>query len=77
MGGVIDLLLGDGGTLWATTVHHSLSVLVTDDVAVVSSEPYDDDPRWRAVADRQLVTLRPGRLSIVPLDTDESERAQR
>ncbi|MQY25088.1 Gamma-glutamyl-hercynylcysteine sulfoxide hydrolase [Nocardia sp. RB56] len=66
----LNLLLGDGETLWATTRHHSLSVLVTDEFAVVSSEPYDDDPRWRAVADRQLVTLRPGLLSVVPLDPD-------
>ncbi len=70
----LNLLLGDGETLWATTVYHSLSVLVTDEMAVVASEPYDDDPRWRAVADRQMVTLRPGHLSIVPLYADE--RAQ-
>ncbi|WP_067670447.1 ergothioneine biosynthesis protein EgtC [Nocardia miyunensis] len=73
----LNLLLGDGETLWATTVHHALSVLVTDEIAVVSSEPYDDDPRWRAVPDRQLVTLRPGHLSIVPLHTEDSERALR
>ncbi|WP_369797918.1 ergothioneine biosynthesis protein EgtC [Nocardia sp. BMG111209] len=66
----LNLLLGDGETLWATTRHHSLSVLVTDEFAVASSEPYDDDPRWRAVPDRQLVTLRPGLLSVVPLDPD-------
>ena len=71
----LNLLLGDGETLWATTVHHALSVLVTEEIAVVASEPYDDDPRWRAVADRHLVTLRPGHLSIVPLDTEDAERA--
>jgi glutamine amidotransferase len=72
----LNLLLGDGETLWATTVYHSLSVLVTDEIAVASSEPYDDDPRWRAVADRQLVTLRPGYLSIVPLNPDELDPAE-
>ncbi|MDR7169641.1 glutamine amidotransferase [Nocardia kruczakiae] len=81
----LNLLLGDGETLWATTVHHSLSVLVTDEVAVVSSEPYDDDPRWQAITDRQVVTVRPGLLVVEPLDAaqptlsagpDESERAR-
>ncbi|WP_216893827.1 class II glutamine amidotransferase [Nocardia alni] len=67
----LNLLLGDGETLWATTAYHSLSVLVTDETAVVASEPYDDDPRWRAVADRQVLTLRPGHLSVVPLYADE------
>ncbi|MBF6330688.1 class II glutamine amidotransferase [Nocardia transvalensis] len=72
----LNLLLGDGETLWATTVHHSLSVLVTDDTAVVSSEPYDDDPRWRSVPDRQLVTARPGALSVASLESEVSERAR-
>ncbi|WP_245402151.1 class II glutamine amidotransferase [Nocardia albiluteola] len=71
----LNLLLGDGETLWATTIHHALSVLVTDEFAVVTSEPYDDDPRWQHIPDRRLVTLRPGRFSIVTLDSEESERA--
>jgi gamma-glutamyl hercynylcysteine S-oxide hydrolase len=71
----LNLLLGDGETLWATTIHHALSVLVTDEYAVVASEPYDDDPRWQQIPDRRLVTLRPGRCSIVTLDSEESERA--
>lgn len=71
----LNLLLGDGETLWATTVYHSLSALVTDTSVALSSEPYDDDPRWQAIADRQLVTARPGHLSVVPLASAESERA--
>ncbi|MFF0489966.1 ergothioneine biosynthesis protein EgtC [Nocardia sp. NPDC004068] len=70
----LNLLLGDGETLWATTVHHALSVLVTEEIAVIASEPYDDDPRWRAIPDRRLVTARPGTLTVAPLDPDESER---
>ncbi|WP_067816695.1 class II glutamine amidotransferase [Nocardia inohanensis] len=70
----LNLLLGDGETVWATTRHHSLSVLVTDEFAVVASEPYDDDPRWRPIADRQLVTVRPGSLTVESLETDD-ERA--
>ncbi|MEU6564130.1 ergothioneine biosynthesis protein EgtC [Nocardia nova] len=80
----LNLLLGDGETLWATTVYHSLSVLVTDDFAVVSSEPYDDDPRWRPIADGQVLTVRPGHLVVTPLASnhpgsvgpDVSERAR-
>ncbi|MBO0853458.1 MAG: ergothioneine biosynthesis protein EgtC [Nocardia sp.] len=86
----VNLLLSDGETLWATAVYHALSVLVTDDIAVIASEPYDDDPRWNSIADRQLVLARPGRLGIEPLDIeplnvepleparvpDESERAR-
>ncbi|WP_280383626.1 ergothioneine biosynthesis protein EgtC [Nocardia wallacei] len=72
----LNLLLGDGETLWATTAYHSLSVLVTDEIAVVASEPYDDDPRWQPVADRQLVTARPGHLTVASLHSDESERAR-
>lgn len=70
----LNLLLGDGETIWATTWHHSLSVLVGEDFVVVASEPYDEDPRWQAIGDRQLVVARPGWLSVEPLDI-EIERA--
>ncbi|GAB2644227.1 class II glutamine amidotransferase [Nocardia goodfellowii] len=63
----LNFLLGDGAQLWATTVHHALSALVTDDCAILSSEPYDDDPRWQPIPDRCLVTARPGHLSVEPL----------
>nr|WP_306358158.1 MULTISPECIES: hypothetical protein [unclassified Nocardia] len=71
----LNLLLGDGETWWATTWHHSLSVLVTDTSAIVASEPYDDDPRWRAIADRQVVVAGPGRLVVEDLAI-ETERAR-
>ncbi|WP_299569388.1 ergothioneine biosynthesis protein EgtC [uncultured Williamsia sp.] len=54
-GSRLNLLLGDGVSLWATTVHHSLSVFADDDVVIVASEPLDTDPRWHPVADRSLV----------------------
>ncbi|WP_433731515.1 ergothioneine biosynthesis protein EgtC [Nocardia sp. CA-129566] len=63
----LNLLLGDGQQLWATTVYHSLSALVTDDFAILSSEPFDDDPRWQSIPDRQLVSARPGALTVAPL----------
>ncbi|QIS15717.1 ergothioneine biosynthesis protein EgtC [Nocardia arthritidis] len=70
----LNFLLGDGETLWATTVHHSLYALVTDSCAILSSEPYDDDPAWRSIADRRLVIARPGHLSDEPLTTAESTK---
>jgi glutamine amidotransferase len=73
----LTLLLGDGETLWATTRHHSLSALVDDEMAVLASEPYDDDPRWRAIPEWQLVTARPGLLSVVPLDAEPTRRPRR
>jgi dimethylhistidine N-methyltransferase/ergothioneine biosynthesis protein EgtC len=57
-GSRLNLLLTDGRTLVATAWWHSLSVLRTDDAVVVSSEPWDDDPRWSLVDDRHLVVAR-------------------
>ncbi|MEU8896385.1 class II glutamine amidotransferase [Nocardia sp. NPDC048505] len=68
----LNFLLGDGETLWATTVHHALSALITDDAAILSSEPYDDDPGWQPIKDRCLVTARPGELSIDQLTAPKS-----
>ncbi|MGW5313736.1 ergothioneine biosynthesis protein EgtC [Nocardia thailandica] len=70
----LNLLLGNGIELWATTVYHSLSALATDDAAVLSSEPYDDDPRWQTVPDRSLVTAVPGRLTVTDLPALERSR---
>ena len=75
----LNLLLGDGENLWATSVYHSLSVLAVDDSVVVASEPYDDHPRWQPIPDRQLVSVSPRRLHIESLDdhdfADSCERA--
>lgn len=68
----LNLLLGDGETIWATTCYHALSVLVDDAGTTVASEPYDDDPRWQAVPDHSLVTARPGQLLIEQLDIDDN-----
>jgi glutamine amidotransferase len=67
----LNLLLGDGETLWATTCYHSLSVLTTADSVTVSSEPYDDDPGWKPVPDRHLVIARPGDVRIEPFAKQE------
>ena len=72
----LNLLLGNGAALWATTCWHSLSVLVADDHTVVSSEPYDADPRWQSVTDRQLVVATPGHCTISALELPATERVR-
>ncbi|GGL45149.1 ergothioneine biosynthesis protein EgtC [Nocardia jinanensis] len=68
----VNLLLGDGARLWATTCYHSLYALIGDDFAVLASEPYDDDTRWRQLPDRSLVHAEPGGLSIETLELGRS-----
>lgn len=70
-GSRLNLLLGDGREMWATTWDHSLSVLVDEHVAIVSSEPYDDDSNWQSVPDGHFVCARPGHLIITPLRTGD------
>ncbi|AVH22225.1 ergothioneine biosynthesis protein EgtC [Nocardia cyriacigeorgica] len=69
----LNFLLGDGSTIWATAWEHALSALVTDDYAIVASEPYDADPRWRTIPEHSLVCAAPGRLTIEPLDRAVNE----
>jgi gamma-glutamyl hercynylcysteine S-oxide hydrolase len=68
----MNLLLTDGGQLVATAWYHALSVIAGDDFVAVSSEPWDDDPRWRAVPDRHLVAATVGErgpvVELCPLD---------
>ncbi|WP_433591789.1 class II glutamine amidotransferase [Nocardia sp. CA-145437] len=66
----LNLLLGNGSGVWATTWHHSLSLLSGDGFVVASSEPFDDDPRWRAIEDRRLVRARIGEVTVEPLDIE-------
>ncbi|MFD3702937.1 class II glutamine amidotransferase [Nocardia sp. NPDC058658] len=70
----LNLLLGNGIQLWATTCWHALSALVADDYTVLSSEPYDADPRWQSIADRQLVNATPGHCTITELPATERVR---
>ncbi|GAA5043245.1 ergothioneine biosynthesis protein EgtC [Nocardia callitridis] len=60
----LNLLLGDGAQLWATTCYHSLSALVTETFAILASEPFDNDPRWQSIPDRSLVIAAPGTLTV-------------
>lgn len=67
-GSRLNLMLTDGVTLHATTWSHSLTILSTSDSVVIASEPYDDDPRWITVPDRQLVIAVPGNLKHIGVE---------
>jgi dimethylhistidine N-methyltransferase/ergothioneine biosynthesis protein EgtC len=54
-GSRLNLLLTNGRVLVGTAAGHALSVLRTPGAVLVSSEPCDDDPRWRPVPDGHLV----------------------
>jgi glutamine amidotransferase len=67
-GSRLNLLLTDGDSIAATTWGDSLYVRSDPDAGtVVASEPYDDDPRWRRVPDRTLVTATPAEVQLTPL----------
>ncbi|MET0415076.1 MAG: ergothioneine biosynthesis protein EgtC [Actinoplanes sp.] len=55
-GSRLNLLLTDGTSIVATTAGHALSVRRDAHSVLVSSEPLDDDPAWRPVPDRTLLT---------------------
>ena len=66
-GSRLNLLLTDGRIAVATTWWHALSVRRTGDATLISSEPLDDDPAWRAVPDRHLVVATAGTVELTPL----------
>jgi gamma-glutamyl hercynylcysteine S-oxide hydrolase len=53
----LNVLAGDGRRILATVVGETLSVLVSRDGVAVASEPYDDDPGWRDIPDRSLLSV--------------------
>jgi glutamine amidotransferase len=61
----LNLLLTDGSTIVGTAWWHSLWVRALPGAVVVASEPYDDDPGWREVPDRHLVTATPSHVDII------------
>ncbi|MBM7457845.1 ergothioneine biosynthesis protein EgtC [Rhodococcus coprophilus] len=66
----LNMLLCNGSEMWATAWYHSLWTLADEDLAIVASEPYDDDPRWQPVPDRHLVYATPGKLIVTPLEVN-------
>lgn len=65
----LNLLLGDGHRLLATTWGDPLSYLVELDGVVVASEPWDDDPRWVDVPDRHLLEVTPDGVTLTELES--------
>ncbi|MFJ3921675.1 ergothioneine biosynthesis protein EgtC [Streptomyces sp. NPDC090022] len=66
----LNLLLTDGAAIAATAWGDSLWYLADPGGGgrtVVASEPYDDDPRWREVPDRTLLTATRTRVALTPL----------
>jgi glutamine amidotransferase len=66
-GARLNILAGDGTRVIATTWGDTLSVLVTASGVAVASEPYDDDPAWRDIPDRSLLTATPDGVSVTDL----------
>ncbi|MEV4279326.1 ergothioneine biosynthesis protein EgtC [Actinoplanes xinjiangensis] len=66
-GSRLNLLLGDGDRMIATTLGHALSVRSLRDSTLISSEPLDPGPAWQPVPDGRLVVATAGRVEITPL----------
>ncbi|MFD8820603.1 class II glutamine amidotransferase, partial [Streptomyces sp. NPDC059627] len=65
----LNLLLTDGETIAATAWGDSLfSLSEPGHRTVVASEPYDDDPRWREVPDRTLLTASRTGVELAPVE---------
>jgi gamma-glutamyl hercynylcysteine S-oxide hydrolase len=66
-GSRLNLLLTDGVSIVASAAGHALSVRHDARGVLVSSEPLDDDPAWRAVPDRTLLVADTAGLTLTPL----------
>ncbi|MEU9450064.1 ergothioneine biosynthesis protein EgtC [Streptomyces sp. NPDC048277] len=64
----LNLLLTDGETIAATAWGDSLFHLSEPGRTVVASEPYDDDPHWREVPDRTLLTTSRTGVVLAPIE---------
>jgi glutamine amidotransferase len=62
--GRFNLLLTDGEEIAATTAGDSLCYRREPSGVTVASEPSDDDPRWREVADGSVLTATPRSVTI-------------
>ncbi len=66
-GSRLNLLLTNGSVLVGTTWTHSLWVRSGAGAVTVSSEPLDDDPRWREVPDRHVVAVTESTVDVQPI----------
>jgi glutamine amidotransferase len=64
----LNVLAANGSRLVATVWGDTLSILRRDDGVVLASEPYDDDPEWEDVPDRQLVEVTAKGVTFSPLN---------
>ncbi|WDM10575.1 ergothioneine biosynthesis protein EgtC [Streptomyces lavenduligriseus] len=65
----LNLLLTDGDTITATAWGDSLWYRAEPGRStVVASEPYDDDPLWREVPDRTVLTANRAGVRLAPLE---------
>jgi glutamine amidotransferase len=58
-GGRLTMLASDGASVAGVVAGEPMHVLATRDGTVVASEPHDDDPGWRELADLSVVHLGP------------------
>ncbi|HEX7659580.1 MAG TPA: ergothioneine biosynthesis protein EgtC [Pseudonocardiaceae bacterium] len=73
-GSRLNVLLSDGDTVVGTAWGHALSVRHDGDAVVVASEPWDDDPLWTDVPDRQLLVADRQEFTLHHLaETNEAE----
>ncbi len=63
----LNILAGNGSQLRATTWGDTLFVLRRDGGVVLASEPFDDDPQWQEIPDRQLVKVDDSRVELIAL----------
>ncbi|WP_086819083.1 ergothioneine biosynthesis protein EgtC [Allokutzneria sp. NRRL B-24872] len=66
-GSRLNLMLTNGRQLAATTWDHALSVRQTAGGVLVSSEPIDDESDWKALSDKQLITISESTVDIESL----------
>ena len=63
----LNFLLTNGKVLVGTTWTHALWVLVQGQSVTLASEPLDDDPGWREIPDRHVVTAVPSTVEVRPI----------
>jgi glutamine amidotransferase len=74
--GRFNFLLTDGSSIAATAAGDTLWYRHADGAVTVASEPSDDQPGWTEVADRQVLTAEPSRVTVRPLSSrDAGSRA--
>jgi glutamine amidotransferase len=63
----LNILAANGSRMLGTTWGDTLSILRRDDGVALASEPYDDDPNWEDVPDRQLLNVTPDGVTMTAL----------